>query len=247
MTAAKQARYRVRLASNEADVKTAQALRYSAFQPANDNGTRSDKDVFDAACDHYLIEDQLVDELVATFRVLPLGSGSEIDRCYSAQFYDLSAMRGFPAPMLELGRFCVAPGKRDPEILRMAWGALTRKVDRLGAGLIFGCSSFKGTEFSQYSHAFAMLKQQHLAPRRYLPKIKAPEVLQYAKQCARTVDRAEALRTMPPLLRSYLSMGGWVSDHAVVDTVMNTLHVFTGLEVGRIPPARVRVLRAVAG
>ncbi len=41
---------------------------------------------------------------------------------------------------------------------------------------------------------------------------------------------------MPPLLRTYLMMGGWVSDHAVVDRQMNTLHVFTGLEIGAIPP-----------
>ena len=52
---------------------------------------------------------------------------------------------------------------------------------------------------------------------------------------------------MPPLLRTYLTMGGWVSDHAVVDTHMNTLHVFTGLEIAAIPPARARLLRADAG
>ncbi len=51
---------------------------------------------------------------------------------------------------------------------------------------------------------------------------------------------------MPPLLRSYLLMGGWVSDHAVVDRQMNTLHVFTGLEISAIPAARKRLLRAVA-
>jgi len=51
---------------------------------------------------------------------------------------------------------------------------------------------------------------------------------------------------MPPLLRTYLLMGGWVSDHAVVDGQMNTLHVFTGLEIAAIPPARARLLRAVA-
>jgi putative hemolysin len=50
---------------------------------------------------------------------------------------------------------------------------------------------------------------------------------------------------MPPLLRSYLAMGGWVSDHAVVDRDLGTLHVFTGLEIGAIPAARARQLRAV--
>ena len=52
---------------------------------------------------------------------------------------------------------------------------------------------------------------------------------------------------MPPLLRSYLVMGGWVSDHAVVDNDLNTLHVFTGLEISAIPPGRARLLRAAAG
>jgi hypothetical protein len=41
-------------------------------------------------------------------------------------------------------------------------------------------------------------------------------------------------------------MGGWVSDHAVIDRQMNTLHVFTGLEIAAIPPNRARLLRALA-
>jgi len=41
-------------------------------------------------------------------------------------------------------------------------------------------------------------------------------------------------------------MGGWVSDHAVVDPEMGTLHVFTGVEIRAIPATRKRLLRAVA-
>ena len=52
-----------------------------------------------------------------------------------------------------------------------------------------------------------------------------------------------ALRGMPPLLRTYLVMGGWVSDHAVIDNELNTLHVFTGVEIARVPRARAQVLR----
>jgi putative hemolysin len=47
---------------------------------------------------------------------------------------------------------------------------------------------------------------------------------------------------MPPLLRAYLLMGGWVSDHAVIDYKLNTLHVFTGLEVRKIPHEKKRFL-----
>ena len=40
-------------------------------------------------------------------------------------------------------------------------------------------------------------------------------------------------------------MGGWVSDYAVVDHHMRTLHVFTGFEITKIPAARKRLLRAM--
>jgi putative hemolysin len=51
-----------------------------------------------------------------------------------------------------------------------------------------------------------------------------------------------AILKMPSLLRAYLLMGGWVSDHAVIDKKLNTLHVFTGLEVSKIPNAKKRFL-----
>jgi hypothetical protein len=91
-----------------------------------------------------------------------------------------------------------------------------------------------------------MLKSRHLAPKHWLPRVKAPDVFRFAARLRRKPDARIAMRRMPPLLKSYLLMGGWVSDHAVVDDHMNTLHVFTGVEVGAIPPARKRLMRAAA-
>jgi putative hemolysin len=114
--------------------------------------------------------------------------------------------------------------------------------------MLFGCSSFHGTDADDHLDAFALLKDGHLAPRRWLPRVKAPDVFRFAQKLRRTKpDARRALSGMPPLLRTYLMMGGWVSDHAVVDHDLNTLHVFTGLEIAAIPPARARLLREVAG
>lgn len=237
-------RYIARLADTLSDLEAAQALRHRAFQ--NQCGKGRDSDAFDARCQHVLIEDTLSGDLVATFRLMMLTSGADIDDTYSAQYYALDALRVFQGPMIEVGRFCVAPGRFDPDILRVAWGRLTALVDEAGIEMLFGCSSFHGTDKDQYADAFAMLSERHLAPKRWWPKVKAPDVFRYARRLRGVPDRARALKTMPPLLRSYLAMGGWVSDHAVVDRDMNTLHVFTGLEVANIPPARARALRAVA-
>ena len=243
-------RYVARMAATAADVDAAQRLRHRAFIVEGGAVPRADgrdRDAYDDICQHVLIEELATGDLVATFRFLPLASGAEIGTSYSAQYYDLAALADFTGPMAEMGRFCVAPGRFDPEVLRVAWGAMTRFVDDAGVGFLFGCSSFHGTDQTAYADAFAMLRDRHLAPKRFWPRVKAPNVFRFAARLRRRPDRTIALKTMPPLLRSYLTMGGWVSDHAVVDTDMNTLHVFTGLEIGRIPPARARVLRAVAG
>ena len=246
------AKYRVRLAASAQDIAACQALRHLAFIEerglAADRGRHGrDADEFDPVCHHMMIEHATTGALVCCFRLLALGSGREIGRSYAAKYYALDNLESFPGPMAEMGRFCIRPGHRDPEILRCAWAAMTAHVDRQGVELLFGCSSFHGVDAEEYADAFALLKEKHLAPKRWLPRVKAPRVFRFAKALRlRKPDLKLALRRMPPLLRSYLTMGGWVSDHAVIDHDLNTLHVFTGLETARVPAARKRLLRRAA-
>ncbi|MEX0309941.1 MAG: GNAT family N-acetyltransferase [Tateyamaria sp.] len=240
MIGLKKGRYVARQANTPEDVAAAQALRARCF------GLSSDMDAFDQRCAHILVYRVADNTLVCCFRMMPL-TGATVRASYSAQYYELSALEAFKGKMVEMGRFCIDPDATDPDILRVAWGAMTAYVDETGIELLFGCSSFAGTETADYLDAFAMLKARHLAPKRWLPRVKAPKVFKFAARLRRKPDAKKAMGRMPPLLRTYLMMGGWVSDHAVVDDQMNTLHVFTGVEIGAIPPARKRLLRAVAG
>lgn len=242
-------RYSARLADTREDVRACQRLRYLAFiearglAPAGE-GDRRDEDEFDPLCRHMMVEDSRTGQLVCCFRMLPLESGAEIMRSYSAKWYELEALKDYPGKLVEMGRFCVHPAHKDPAILRVAWKAMTRYVDEQEIGLLFGCSSFYGIDAEAYSDAFALLKERHLAPKRWLPRVKAPKVFRFARALRlRRPDMSLALRRMPPLLRTYLMMGGWVSDHAVIDDNLKTLHVFTGIEIERVPEARARQLR----
>ena len=250
MLSLRRGHYAARLAETEMDVARAQALRHLSFRAARGlaGSDGHDCDHFDTQCRHVLVEEAQSAQLVCCFRLMPLADGREIERSYSAQHYDLSRLRGYPGGMLEMGRFCLHPDWHDPDILRVAWGAMTRIVDAAGVELLFGCSSFSGADAARHHEALAMLRAGHLAPRRWLPRVKAESVFRFGRALRHhQPDRARALSAMPPLLRSYLLMGGWVSDHAVVDHDLNTLHVFTGLEISAIPPARARLLRGVAG
>ena len=245
-------KYSVRRAATEDDIRRAQQLRYLTFiaDRASGEGIAGradglDRDPFDDRCVHILIEERKTGTLVCCFRMLPLVDGSAIEQSYSSQYYDLSNLKVYPDPMLEMGRFCIHPEYHDPNILRLAWREVSRVVDEYGVELLFGCSSFEGVEAEDYVDSFALLKERHLAPKRWLPGAKARKIFSYGKLLKRRPDLKKAMRRMPPLLRSYLMLGGWVSDHAVIDNDLNTLHVFTGVEIKAVPPKRAQLLRGV--
>jgi len=240
--------YRVRLADTDGDVRAAQRLRYRAFIHETGAAPRDaghDRDRFDADCAHVLIERAATGTLVCCFRLMPFENGGGVARSYSAQYYDLDPLAGFPARMVEMGRFCIHPEHRTPHVLRVAWQAMTRYVDSGGIEMLFGCSSFEGADAAAHADALALLSARHIAPRRWLPRPKAPNIVRLDTPSRRSPpDPERGMRRMPPLLRGYLSLGGWVSDHAVIDEDLNTLHVFTGVEMSRVPNRIAKLLRS---
>lgn len=231
-------RYVARLAQGDADIAAALALRQQVFRTRRGLPDLSDADAFDTTCDHILVTNPQ-GTLVACCRVLRLPSGAQVHRSYSAQFYDLAPLHPIPQPVIELGRFCLHPDHADPDILRLAWALLTRLVDHDNARLLFGCTSFDGADPAPHLPALAWLARRHLHP----IAARTRDQIALAPLAALAPDHAPPL---PPLLRTYLTMGGWVSDHAVIDHDLNTLHVLTALDVASVPPARARALRALA-
>jgi putative hemolysin len=233
-----------RLAEGPADLVRAQELRHLLFRAARGLSAPGGREVdrFDDLCQHVLIEDGS-GRLLGGFRAFILPA-QRLGESYSAQFYDLTPLSIQPGPMMELGRFCTHPEASDPDVLRLALAAITRLVETAGVTLMFGCTSFPGADPARHASALAHLGQHHLAPAGQGPGRGGAASVTLPKHAG---DMGRTPVALPPLLRSYLALGGWVSDHAVIDPDLDTLHVFTAVEVARIPPARLRSLRALAG
>ena len=236
--------YSVSLATDVHTLQQAQRLRHRAFRRNNADGL--DRDRFDDLCHHVVVHHRDSAQMVGCFRVMISASAAEITQSYSAQYYDLTNLRKYAGPVAELGRLCVDSGTGDIDVLRAAWAGLAHIVDHHRINLLFGCASFQGTDPRPYHDCFRLLHHNHAAPAAFAPRIKSPDVVEYATLSAGKIDPKRALTSMPALLRTYMLMGGWVSDHAVIDYDMNTLHVFTAVEINKIPPARQRLLRAMA-
>jgi putative hemolysin len=224
-----------RFAQSDEDVMRCQALRHRSFRKCEG----IDSDAFDALSQHVMIEEAGV--LVGTLRLRVLPDLADLNATYTGGFYAISGLAG---PSLEIGRFCVAPDATVPHVLREAWAVLTRVVDTEDIQFIFGCASFEGTDPVRYADAFALLRARHQGKLKI--GVKAIETKRLCDVINPHLNPTAAGNQLPALLRSYLAMGGFVSDHLVIDRALGTLHVFTAVEIAKIPPARARALRRAA-
>jgi putative hemolysin len=113
--------YAARLASSEADLRAAQALRFEVFNLKLDEGlvhshdTVLDVDPFDTQCDHILVEDLADGRVVGTYR-LQTGLGY-----YSEREFDFTPLEPARAQTLDLGRACIHLQHRNFAVLNLLW------------------------------------------------------------------------------------------------------------------------------
>ncbi len=235
--------YFFKIAENSNEIKQSQLFRSKIFRNSNNY---CDADELDKNCIHFLIFDKLnSNRLVCVFRVYMILNFSQLKNSYSNKFYRLNNLGKIKEPMLELGRFCVDPNYKDPKIIMTAWFAIRNLVEKNQIKFLFGCSSFFGTSIERYLDCFKFLKSKYIAPKKLTPYVKAPKVFKFSKLInLNNFCLKRAKKNLPPLLLSYLKLGGWVSDHVVIDHDLQTMHVFTGLEVKDIPDNRLRFLKS---
>lgn len=236
-------RFRAITAADPAAVRAALDLRARVFR-----GGAPDADRFDAGARHLTVQEVTTGRTVAACRVFLHADRGAAVRGYTGQHYDLHGLVAVPAaPLLELGRFCIAPDLRaDPDPPRLLLGRIAALALASGVGVLLGCTSFPGADPARHAAALGYLWRHHRAAAGQGPTGRAAETVALSRFAAPPEDDAMARAGVPPLLRSYLALGGWVSDHAVIDRDLDTLHVFTALAADRVPQDRRRRLRALA-
>jgi putative hemolysin len=222
-----------------ADMPAVLALRALAFR--GDPGA-DDSDGFDAGALH-LRAGPPDGPPLAALRLVVHAPGRIAG--YAAGLYDLARLAAAPGRAVELGRLCLHPDHPDPDLMRLIWAGVARVVEGAGAARLIGCTSFPGTDPDRLAPALGLLARRHLGPPDLAPGRRARGTRALADFAPAAAPEGAAL--LPPLLRAYLALGGWVSDHLVIDADLGTCHVFTCVEIAGMPEARKRVLRGLAG
>jgi putative hemolysin len=226
----------VRLAESAADIDAAQALRYRIFYetmgakplPGMEQ-LRRDFDGYDEICDHLLVLDHSrgsgLDAVVGTYRLIRREAAARFGTFYSAGEYDIARLIAYPGQILELGRSCVDAGYRARPVMQLLWSGIAAYVFHYDIALMFGCASLPGTDPEALAAPLSYLYYHHLAP----PALRACALPERFVDMRRTdpagFDPNRTLAALPPLIKGYLRLGGFVGDGAVIDQQFNTTDV----------------------
>ena len=224
----------VRLAETTADIDAAQALRYRIFyerlgaQPVPETAClRRDVDQFDSDCDHLLVLDHSrgTGRVIGTYRLIRRETAARLGGFYSAKEFDISAVVLHSGEVLELGRSCVDPAYRNRSAMQLLWSGIAAYVFHYDVELMFGCASLPGTNPDALSIPLSYLHRYHLAPPALRPRALADRYVEMRRLRPCAIDVTRAMAALPPLIRGYLRLGGFVGDGAVIDKQFNTTDV----------------------
>ncbi|WP_084529880.1 GNAT family N-acetyltransferase [Nocardia crassostreae] len=226
--------YSLVVSSDAEHREAAQRLRYQVFaaEPGftiPDNGTGLDADRFDDHCDHLLVRDELTDQFVGCYRMLPPDKVAAAGGYYSATEFDLTALDPGGHRIVEMGRACVVPDHRNGSVLTLMWAGILHYIQLTGYEWVMGCVSvpMRMTPEDQPGANVRgvrdlVLKKHALEADRYVRPYN-PVVVD-----GRTLDELEppARPKLPPLLSGYLRLNAQICgepahdpDFAVADFV----------------------------
>jgi len=237
-------RYEISLARSLDEVREAQRLRYAVF--SGEMGARLvgpepgvDEDRFDAFCEHLLVRDARTGEAVGTYRILVPRAARAAGGYYSDQEFDLSRLRHLAPRMVEVGRSCIHPDYRSGTVISLLWSALARYMKAHGYEYLIGCASISIADGGYAaSTIFREVAAHHLSPPEYrvVPRCRLPiEEL-----------HSDAHGELPPLVKGYLRIGGYVCGDPAWDPDFHSADLFVLVPMSRIDPRYLRHFFRVA-
>ena len=226
----------VRIASSPGDLDAAQALRYRVFYEElgampdpETRALRRDVDAFDTIADHLLVVDHAIgpgpEGVVGTYRLVQREPAELVGQFYTASEYDIAKLLAFSGNLLELGRSCVDMQYRNRAVMQLLWRGIAAYVFHHRIDLMFGCASLIGTDPDRLGPELTFLYMNHLAPPALRPRALPGRYVDMRRVDPDLVDGRRVVASLPPLIKGYLRLGGFVGDGAVVDDQFNTTDV----------------------
>ena len=194
---------RLYLARHQDEVEAAQRLRYRVFSAefgAQLSGPPGiDQDEYDPFCEHLIVEDEVRQEVVGTYRLFLPEQVANVGRYYAQTEFDLSRPLALGSRVMELGRSCVHPDYRQGAVIVLLWSGLAEAMSMWDIDHLMGCASVHSTDGPALGALYRSLAEQMVpVEQRVFPLRSVP-----AFDATAQVEPVE----LPSLIKGYLRAG----------------------------------------
>jgi putative hemolysin len=243
--------YRVALASDVADLRAVQRLRYLVFKTDIRNTDPIadvlgyEADAFDDQCQHIMVIEKNTAQVIGTYRYQTAKHAANGLGFYSDQEFDMDHFpRTYSEKGLELGRACIAEGHRNGRVLYLLWKALMYALLSTQSRYIFGCCSIPTTNPLVGLNVMHYLTHQgHMHPSvRLIARsgyICSASFNMFHKMNRDITQQEEfkAIPELPVLMQKYLDMGAKVCSVPALDRSFKSIDFMILLDRFAIDPS----------
>jgi putative hemolysin len=214
------------------EVMRSQRLRYQVFSEEMGAQLETrvpgvDQDIFDEFCEHLIVVDMKVNEIVATTRIISNASAEMAGGFYSETEFNIDNITKMQKNFLEIGRTCVHPAYRTSSAINHLWQGVAKTMLARNADFVFGCVSIPMNDGGEYiSTLMQYLRENYAANEdlRVMPKVP----MSY-------VDVPSSVKVViPSLLKRYLNIGALVCGEPCFDKDFNVADIFVLIDAKKI-------------
>lgn len=235
--------YRLRVASSQADILDACALRFRIFNLEMGEGldasfeTGLDQDQFDEQCHHLLVEHAPLlsrhYRTIGTYRLQTSEAALTGAGFYSACEFDLSGLpAGFLDQAVELGRACIAQEHRNRSVLLLLWRGLRAYIEAQNKRYFFGCNSLTSQDPALgWATYHWLVSQGHASPDFLVKPLPA-----WSCSPLSAAEKDETRVKIPPLFAAYMRYGAKICSEPALDREFGTIDFLTVHDLDEMPP-----------
>lgn len=225
----------IKTASSLEDLKLALKLRHQVFLEEGLNRTHEtglEFDDFDHRADHLMIINKELDIAVGTYRLI---HSDFSDKFYSQGEFYLDDFLKLEGSKLELGRACTHIEHRTGRTMDLLWQGLSRYITDTKTRFLFGCSSIDSIDPKVvFSVTKSLEKRGGLSLELNIRPTEKYTFENFQQHLESAAFNPKILRTLPPLLRSYLHAGSLVHGMPALDVDFQCADMFTILDLRKL-------------
>lgn len=190
-----------------------------------------DFDEYDKYCDHLVVIDEEIDDVVGTYRLIKKEHIKNLNNKFLLEDeFNIDSIKD--KSILELGRACVAEKYRSGGVIMLLWKgafhyALTNNIQYM-----LGTASFHGTDVNPYRKQLAYLTKN------YLSEVDAYAVNNTFNLINDNIeyDNEEEFNNLPPLIKGYLRIGSKIGKNAYIDNDFCSVDVLIVTDIENLNP-----------